>query len=63
MSAPKCAGCGGNRPMCNLYYSLTKGQQANREFARAMRDRTGRAAGALRIVARGGNENEGGLTV
>src|ERR1700736_7072922 len=38
--APRCAACGGDRPMCNLY-SLTKGQQAIRELARAMSDRTG----------------------
>jgi hypothetical protein len=42
MSAPACAACGDEkgRPLCNLY-SLTKGQQAIRELAGAMRDRTG----------------------
>src|SRR5712671_5498557 len=40
MSAPKCAACGGDRPMCTLY-SVTKGQQAIRELAGVMRDRTG----------------------
>jgi len=42
MSAPACAACGDkeDRPLCNLY-SVTKGQQAIRELARAMRDRTG----------------------
>src|SRR5258707_11449425 len=40
MSAPKCAACGGDRPMCNLS-SVTKGQQAIRELAGVMRDRTG----------------------
>jgi putative SOS response-associated peptidase YedK len=41
-SAPECAACGGdgNQQVCNLY-SLTKGQQAIRELARAMSDRTG----------------------
>jgi hypothetical protein len=41
-SAPEYAACGrgGNQQMCNLY-SLTKGQQAIRELARAMSDRTG----------------------
>ena len=42
MSAPDCVVCGGgdDQPLCNLY-SVTKGQQAIRELARAMRDRTG----------------------
>jgi putative SOS response-associated peptidase YedK len=42
MSAPACAACGDKEdgPLCNLY-SVTKGQQAIRELARAMRDRTG----------------------
>src|SRR6202047_4279113 len=42
MSAPACAACGDKEdgPLCNLY-SGTKGQQALRELARAMRDRTG----------------------
>ena len=48
--------------MCNLY-SVTKGQQAIRELAGAMRDCTVPANGALRIVERGGKEDEGGLTV
>ena len=36
------AWCGGedDQPLCNLY-SVTKGQQAIREFTSAMRDRTG----------------------
>ena len=42
MSAPDCAvfGGGDDQPLCNLY-SVTKGQQAIRELAGAMRDRTG----------------------
>jgi hypothetical protein len=42
MSAPACAACGDkeDEPLCNLY-SVTKGQQAIRELARAMRDWTG----------------------
>jgi hypothetical protein len=42
MWAPDCVVCGGgdDQPLCNLY-SVTKGQQAIRELARAMRDRTG----------------------
>jgi putative SOS response-associated peptidase YedK len=42
MSAPACAACGDEEgePLCNLY-SVTKGQQAIREFTGAMRDRTG----------------------
>jgi putative SOS response-associated peptidase YedK len=42
MSAPACAACGDKEDghLCNLY-SVTKGQQAIRELARAMRDRTG----------------------
>jgi hypothetical protein len=42
MSAPACAACGNeeDRPLCNIY-SVTKGQQAIREFTGAMRDRTG----------------------
>src|SRR3984893_12594519 len=42
MSAPDCVVCGGedDQPLCNLY-SVTKGQQAIRELARALRDRTG----------------------
>lgn len=42
MLAPACAACGEEekRPLCNLY-SVTKGQQAIRELAGAMRDRTG----------------------
>src|ERR1700738_5570830 len=42
MSAPDCVVCGDKEdgPMCNLY-SVTKGQQAIRELAGAMRDRTG----------------------
>jgi hypothetical protein len=42
MSAPACAACGDKEdgPLCNLY-SVTKGQQAIRELARAMRNRTG----------------------
>ena len=42
MSAPACAACGDrrDRPMCNLY-AMTTSQQAIREFAGAMRDRTG----------------------
>ena len=42
MSAPACAACGDKEdgPLCNLY-SVTKGQQAIRELAGAMRDRTG----------------------
>jgi putative SOS response-associated peptidase YedK len=42
MSAPAWAACGNkeDRPLCNLY-SVTKGQQAIRELARALRDRTG----------------------
>jgi len=42
MSAPNCVVCGGedDQPLCNLY-SVTKGQQAIRELAGAMRDRTG----------------------
>src|ERR1700737_4923822 len=42
MSAPACAACGNkeDRPLCNRY-SVTKGQQAIRELAGAMRDRTG----------------------
>ena len=40
MSAPRCAACGGDPTMCNLY-CLTKGQQAIRELAGVMRDRTG----------------------
>jgi hypothetical protein len=41
-SAPECTVCGGDgdRHLCNLY-SLTKGQQAIRELAGAMSDRTG----------------------
>src|SRR5580704_5070592 len=41
-SAPACAACGDKEdgPLCNLY-SVTKGQQAIRELAGAMRDRTG----------------------
>jgi hypothetical protein len=62
MSAPKCAACGGDWPMCNLYY-LTKGQQPIPKFARAMKDRMGRANGALGIVARRGKQDEGGLAV
>ncbi len=42
--------------MCNLY-SMTKGQQAIREFTRATINRTGNLPplpdGALRVVARG----------
>jgi hypothetical protein len=48
--------------MCNPY-SLTKGQQTIPELARAMSDRTGFANGAPRTDARGGKEDEGGLTV
>ncbi len=62
MSAPKCAACGGDRPMYNLY-SLTPGDQAIPGVARALSDCTVPANGALRIVERGGKENEGGLTV
>src|ERR1700730_9969471 len=42
MSAPACAACGDKEdgPLCNLY-SVMKGQQAIRELAGAMRDRTG----------------------
>jgi hypothetical protein len=42
MSALACAACGDKEdgPLCNLY-SVTKGQQAIRELAGAMRDRTG----------------------
>src|ERR1700740_622631 len=43
MSALACAACGDKedrRPLCNLY-SVTKGQQAIRALAGAMRDRTG----------------------
>src|SRR6202047_2177397 len=42
MSAPACAACGDKEdgPLCNLY-SVMKGQQAIRELARALRDRTG----------------------
>jgi hypothetical protein len=42
MSAPDCAvfGGGDDQPLCNLY-SVTKGQQAIRELAGAMRDWTG----------------------
>src|ERR1700731_1945519 len=42
MSAPACGVCGDKEggPLCNLY-SVTKGQQAIRELAGAMRDRTG----------------------
>jgi putative SOS response-associated peptidase YedK len=42
MSAPACAACDDEEdpPLCNLY-SVTKGQQAIREFTGAMRDRTG----------------------
>src|ERR1700724_3850993 len=41
MSAPACGACGDKEdgPLCNLY-SVTKGQQAIRELAGAMRDRT-----------------------
>jgi hypothetical protein len=49
-------------PMCNLYF-LTAGDHAIPALARAMSDRTGLAEGALRIIARGGREDEGGLTV
>jgi putative SOS response-associated peptidase YedK len=40
MSALACAACGDkeDRPLCNLY-SVTKGQQAIRELAGALRDR------------------------
>jgi hypothetical protein len=58
MSVPKCAACGGDRPMCSL-----KGQQVICVLARAMNDCTGLANGALRIVERGGKEDEGSLTV
>src|ERR1700730_10652657 len=39
---PACAACGDKeeRPLCNLY-AVTKGQQAIRQLAGAMRDRTG----------------------
>jgi len=42
MSVLVCVGCGDreDRPLCNLY-SVTKGQQAIRELAGAMHDRTG----------------------
>ncbi len=42
MPVPACAACGDeeDRPMCNLY-SVTKGQQAIRELAGAMRDKSG----------------------
>jgi hypothetical protein len=47
MPVPGCAESGDaesadeeDRPLCNLY-SVTKGQQAIREFTSAMRDRTG----------------------
>lgn len=39
--------------------SLTKGQQAIRELARAMTDRTGFANGAIRSLARAGKEDKG----
>jgi len=49
MSVLVCVGCGDreDRPLCNLY-SVTKGQQAIRELAGAMHDRTGNFAAALR---------------
>jgi len=48
--------------MCN-HYCLTKGPQAILKLARAMKDRMGRANGALGIVARRDKEDEGGLAV
>jgi hypothetical protein len=42
---------------------LTKGQQAIRELAGAISESNGLADGALKIVARGGQEDEGDLTV
>jgi hypothetical protein len=62
MSAPKCAACGGDRPMRNLY-SFTKREQAISEWVCATSDCTVSANGVFRIVARHGKENEGGLTV
>ena len=62
MSAPKCAACGGDRLMCNLY-SYAKGEQAMPALALAMSEGAGLAKGALRIVARDSKEDEGAVTV